>query len=154
RVGAVLRNRLGLGYCGIPGRPALAERASTGDRASTGERGMHMCGIAGIIHRDGTGDIGTEMTRMLQSMKHRGSDSSGFAFYGPPSDLLVMRIKLADLNEKRDFGWLERLERHRDEIEHRLVKIGAMVDKIRGDQEYAYRVTFRYIGDLKPLADY
>src|SRR5207244_4043821 len=28
------------------------------------------------------------------------------------------------------------------------------VDKIRGDQEYAYRVTFRYSGDLKPLADY
>jgi methylamine---glutamate N-methyltransferase subunit A len=29
-----------------------------------------------------------------------------------------------------------------------------MVDKIHGDQEYAYRVTFRYTGDLKPLADY
>ena len=63
-----------------------------------------MCGIAGIIHRDGTGDIGSEMTRMLQSMKHRGPDSSGFALYGPPGDLLVMRIKLADPNEKRDFG--------------------------------------------------
>jgi glutamate synthase domain-containing protein 1 len=31
-----------------------------------------MCGIAGIIHRTGPGDIGSEMTRMLQSMKHRG----------------------------------------------------------------------------------
>ena len=31
-----------------------------------------MCGIAGVIHRDGDGDIGSEMTRMLQSMKHRG----------------------------------------------------------------------------------
>jgi len=113
-----------------------------------------MCGIAGIIHRDGTGDIGTEMTRMLQSMKHRGPDSSGFALYGPPGDLLVMRIKLADPNEKRDFGWAERLERHRDEVEHRLAKIGAMVDMIRSDQEYAYRVTFRYSGELKPLADY
>jgi glutamate synthase domain-containing protein 1 len=113
-----------------------------------------MCGIAGIIHRDGTGDIGSEMTRMLQSMKHRGPDSSGFALYGPPGDLLVMRIKLADPNEKRDFGWAERLERHRNEVEHRLAKIGAMVDMIRGDQEYAYRVTFRYSGELKPLADY
>ncbi len=64
-----------------------------------------MCGIAGIIHRDGPGDIGSEMTRMLQSMKHRGPDSSGFALYGPPNDLLVMRIKLADPNEARDFGW-------------------------------------------------
>ena len=64
-----------------------------------------MCGIAGIIHRDGPGDIGAEMSRMLQSMKHRGPDSSGFALYGPPSDLLVMRIKLADPNETRGFGW-------------------------------------------------
>jgi methylamine---glutamate N-methyltransferase subunit A len=113
-----------------------------------------MCGIAGIIHRDGLGDIGSEMTRMLQSMKHRGPDSSGFALYGRPDDLFVMRIKLADPNEKRDFGWGDRLERHRNEIEHRLAKIGAMVDVIHGDQEYAYRVTFRYSGDLKPLADY
>src|SRR5260370_32609351 len=113
-----------------------------------------MCGIAGIIHRDGTGDIGSEMTRMLQSMKHRGPDSSGFALYGPPGELLVMRVKLADPNEKRDFGWAVRVERHGAEVEHRLAKIGAMVDMIRGDQEYAYRVTFRYSGELKPLADY
>jgi glutamine phosphoribosylpyrophosphate amidotransferase len=65
-----------------------------------------------------------------------------------------MRIKLADPNEERAFGWGDRLERHRNEIEHRLAKIGAMVDVIHGDQEYAYRVKFRYSGDLKPLADY
>ena len=113
-----------------------------------------MCGIAGIIHRGGLSDIGTEMTRMLQSMKHRGPDSSGFALYGPASDLLVMRIKLADPNEVRDFDWGNRLERHRREIETRLAKIGAVVDVISGDQEYAFRVTFRYTGELKPLADY
>ena len=113
-----------------------------------------MCGIAGIIHRDGPGDIGSEITRMLQSMKHRGPDSTGFALYGPPDDLLVMRIKLADPNDNRGFGWGERLERHRNEIESRLSKIGATVDAIRGDQEYAYRIKFRYTGELKPLADY
>jgi glutamate synthase domain-containing protein 1 len=113
-----------------------------------------MCGIAGIIHRTGPGDIGSEMTRMLQSMKHRGPDSSGFALYGPPTDLLVMRVKLADPGEIRDIGWADRLERHRDEVEHRLAKIGAMVDVLHGDQDYAYRITFRYTGDLKPLADY
>jgi glutamate synthase domain-containing protein 1 len=36
-----------------------------------------MCGIAGIIYRDGSRDIGREMTAMLQSMKHRGPDSTG-----------------------------------------------------------------------------
>jgi methylamine---glutamate N-methyltransferase subunit A len=113
-----------------------------------------MCGIAGIIHRNSTGNIGAELTAMLQSMKHRGPDSSGFALYGPPDELYVMRVKLADPNEHRDFGWGDRLERHRNEIEHRLAKIGAMVDVIHGEQEYAYRVRFRYSGDLKPLADY
>src|SRR5258706_15601536 len=106
-----------------------------------------MCGIAGIIHRDGTGDIGSEMTRMLQSMKHRGPDSSGFALYGPPGELLVMRIKLADPNEKRDFGWAERLERHRDEVEHRLAKIGALGHKNRTAQADAYPGAFRYNGE-------
>ncbi len=33
-----------------------------------------MCGIAGLIHRDGAGSIGHEMTAMLQSLKHRGPE--------------------------------------------------------------------------------
>src|SRR2546429_3147526 len=98
-----------------------------------------MCGIAGIIHRDGTGDIGSEMTRMLQSMKHRGPDSTGFALYGPPDDLLVMRIKLADPNEERDFGWGERLERHRNQIEHRPAHIGPHGDRDPRRQGYSVR---------------
>jgi glutamate synthase domain-containing protein 1 len=113
-----------------------------------------MCGIAGLIHRDGPGDIGSEIARMLQSMKHRGPDSSGYALFGPPGELLVMRVKLADPNEPRDFGWEGRMEAHRAEIESRLAKLGAVVDVTSRDQEYAYRVTFRYSGDLKPLADY
>jgi glutamate synthase domain-containing protein 1 len=113
-----------------------------------------MCGIAGIIHRDGPGDIGTEVTAMLQSMKHRGPDSSGFALYGPAGDTLVMRVKLADPNDRRGFDWADRLDRHRAEIEWRLEKLGAVIDVSQRDQEYAYRVRFRYSGDLKPLADY
>ena len=55
-----------------------------------------MCGIAGIIYRDGTHEIGRDMTRMLQSMKHRGPDSTGYALYRPHHHQLVMRYKLAD----------------------------------------------------------
>src|SRR5258708_39342178 len=91
---------------------------------------------------------------MHQSSKHRGPDSSGFALYGPPDDMLVMRIKLADPGEVRDYGWADRLERHRNEIEARLGKLGAEIDTPRGDQEYAFRGRFRYSGELKPLADY
>ena len=53
-----------------------------------------MCGIAGIIYRDGEAHpIGDEMTRMLQSMKHRGPDSTGYALYGAPANGgLVSRV--------------------------------------------------------------
>jgi methylamine---glutamate N-methyltransferase subunit A len=113
-----------------------------------------MCGIAGIIHRDGPRDIGLEMTRMLQAMKHRGPDSTGFALYGQPTGQLVMRVKLADANSPRDFGFSERLEQHRVELEQRLSKIGATVDRVEGATEYACRASLSYDGDLKALTDY
>ena len=113
-----------------------------------------MCGIAGIIHRDGASDIGTEMASMLQSMKHRGPDSSGYALFGPESELIVIRFKLADANDARDFDFKERLERHRQEVETRLSKIGATIDRVESETEYAYRARVRYDGDLKALADY
>lgn len=113
-----------------------------------------MCGIAGIIHRDAEADVGSEMTRMLQSMKHRGPDSTGYALFGPESDMVVIRFKLADSNDRRGFDFKERLDRHRQEVETRLSKIGAAIDRVEGETEYAYRAKVRYEGDLKALADY
>src|SRR5688500_15948469 len=113
-----------------------------------------MCGIAGIIYRGRTGDVGRDMTRMLQSMRHRGPDSSGYALYGEPSGLLVMRLKLRDPTEHRDFDFSERLERNRREVEARLAKLGASIDRVHGESEYAYRASFGYSGELKALADY
>src|SRR5687767_10821338 len=113
-----------------------------------------MCGIAGIIHRDGSADVGTEMTQMLQAMKHRGPDSSGYALFGEPTELVVIRFKLADANDPRDFDFKERLDRNRQEVESRLHKIGASVDRVESETEYAYRATVRYDGDMKALADY
>jgi glutamate synthase domain-containing protein 1 len=56
-----------------------------------------MCGIAGVIHRDGATSVGQEMTAMLRSLKHRGPDSTGFAVYGVSTpDEYVMRLKLAE----------------------------------------------------------
>jgi glutamate synthase domain-containing protein 1 len=54
-----------------------------------------MCGIAGIIYRDGTRDVGRDMTRMLQSMKHRGPDSTGYALYGIASSATRRRSSRA-----------------------------------------------------------
>src|SRR6187455_2860045 len=115
-----------------------------------------MCGIAGIIYRDGSQHaIGDEMTRMLQSMKHRGPDSTGYALYGSPENgNLVMRYKLADANTPRDFDFEDRLRRHRVEVEARLSSLGARNQESEEETPYAFRVSFEYDGDLKLLADF
>jgi methylamine---glutamate N-methyltransferase subunit A len=115
-----------------------------------------MCGIAGIIYRNGNGGrpLGADMTRMLQSMKHRGPDSTGYALYGPASELTLVRFTLADANDPRDFEFNERLERHRAEVEGRMRELGAKIENIEVDTEYAFRAALRYDGDLKRLADY
>lgn len=113
-----------------------------------------MCGIAGIIYRDGARAVGSDMTRMLQSMKHRGPDSTGYALYAPASAQVVMRYTLADANDPRDFEFADRLDRVRAEVEARLRAIGATIDEVEVETEYAFRATLTYGGDLKALADY
>jgi glutamate synthase domain-containing protein 1 len=114
-----------------------------------------MCGIAGIIYRENGSphDIGRDMTRMLQSMKHRGPDSTGYALYGEPNELVLMRFKLADANTPRDFDFHDRLRRHRAMVERRLAGLGAELVDVKEETEYAFRVGLRYDGDLKRLAD-
>ena len=38
-----------------------------------------MCGIAGLIHRGKSSNVGSELQGMLQALKHRGEDSTGYA---------------------------------------------------------------------------
>jgi hypothetical protein len=116
-----------------------------------------VCGIAGIIYRDGsTHPIGDEITAMLQSMKHRGPDSTGYALYGNGggNGNLVMRYKLADANTPRDFEFGERLHRHRAIVESRLASLGARIVEVDEETPYAFRVSLEYEGDLKLLADF
>jgi glutamate synthase domain-containing protein 1 len=113
-----------------------------------------MCGIAGIIYRDGARDVGRDMTRMLQSMKHRGPDSTGYALYGQPHDgQVVMRYTLADANTPRDFEFDDRIQRHQTQVVTRLKAAGARIEDVEPETEYAYRTTLTYDGDLKDLTD-
>jgi len=115
-----------------------------------------MCGIAGIIYRDGGGErkVGRDMTAMLQAMKHRGPDSTGFALYRPEADGYVMHVKLAESNGHHDFDLVERHRRQRSDVEGRMRSLGAEIADIKGPSEHAMTVTFGYDGDLKQLADY
>ena len=47
-----------------------------------------MCGIACLIHRGKSSNVGSELQGMLQALKHRGEDSTGYALYGDTDCLL------------------------------------------------------------------
>ena len=88
-----------------------------------------MCGVAGLIHRGKSSDIGAELTSMLQSLKHRGPDSTGFALYGNPSeDEHVIRFKLAEQEDLRSgFRIHEQVKERQAEVDRRLEEFGANV---------------------------
>jgi glutamate synthase domain-containing protein 1 len=116
-----------------------------------------MCGIAGIIYRDGGGErqVGRDMTAMLQAMKHRGPDSTGYALYRPEAEGYVMHVKLAEANGNQDFDLAERLRRQRADIEGRIKASGATISSVDATtSEHAMTVSFGFDGDLKQLADY
>ncbi len=112
-----------------------------------------MCGIAGIIYRNGGGDreVGRDMTRMLQAMKHRGPDSTGYALYRGDADTYVMHVKLTDAVEP-DAELAQRLQRQRDQVEARIRAAGAEIEQIKETQRTMTAV-FGFDGDLKLLAD-
>jgi len=115
-----------------------------------------MCGIAGIIHRKGASDIGSEMTAMLQSLKHRGPDSTGFAIYGVPSKKeYILRFKVAEQEDARKgYEIHQTIKDRRAEVDRRLKSLGVKVLKAEEATEYAFRYQIKFDGDMKKLADY
>jgi glutamate synthase domain-containing protein 1 len=111
-----------------------------------------VCGIAGIIYRNG-GDqreVGRDMTRMLQAMKHRGPDSTGYALYRGEADSYVMHVKLSEGGDSPELEG--RVQRQRAEVEARLRSLGAEIEDIKGTLR-TMTIIFGFDGDLKPLAD-
>ena len=115
-----------------------------------------MCGIAGVIHRGGTSDIGAEMTSMLLSLRHRGPDSTGFAVYGKPrSDEYIMRFKVAEQEDLASgFRIHQEIRERKAAVDERLAEMSAVVREEDTATEYAYRYIFGFDGDLKRLAAY
>ncbi len=115
-----------------------------------------MCGIAGLIHKGSSGDIGQEMTSMLQALKHRGPDSTGFALYGPAmGDKYVVRFKVAEQEDaKKGFDIQHQMAERKGLVDERLLEMGAKVEARDQATDYAYRYTFTFDGDLRRLADF
>jgi len=115
-----------------------------------------MCGIAGLIHRGKAGDVGKEMTAMLQSLKHRGPDSTGYALYGKPHGKeLVVRFKVAEQDDMaKGFEIHRQVKERRAEVDRRLAELGAKILESEEVTEYALRYRLAYDGDRRRLADY
>lgn len=115
-----------------------------------------MCGLAGVIHRDGKADVGGELTSMLQALRHRGPDSTGFALYGPSQGKrLIMRFKVAEQGDiGRGFQIFEALAARKATVDKHLEKLGAKILKEEQVTDYAFRYEIEFDGELGDLARY
>lgn len=116
-----------------------------------------MCGIAGIIHKQaGKGaNIGEQMTSMLQALKHRGPDSTGYAMYGEDNGNQIMRFKVAEAAElEGSYDIHAAIEGRLAMIDSRLAELGVKVVKKESPTEYAHRYEIEFSGDMKKMADF
>lgn len=117
-----------------------------------------MCGIAGILYKRGSADIGTTMTAMLDSLKHRGPDSTGYALYRPPAtgngqrDHFTLWLKW-DPPADDQFGRREFAAARRADITEQVTTMGGRVTDLDQPLDYVLRLGIAYRGDLKSLED-
>ncbi len=121
-----------------------------------------MCGIAGLIHKGKSAGIGKEMALMLQALKHRGPDSTGYALYGQGNPKqYIIRLKVAEgadvestHSKKGAWGIHDLIIQRKEDVETRIKELDGKIVNIDQPKEYAFRYTIEYDGDLGKLADY
>jgi glutamate synthase domain-containing protein 1 len=116
-----------------------------------------MCGLAGIIHRGGdASNIGHELTSMLQALRHRGPDSTGFALYGEPRPgRLILRFKVAE-SADMDGGFQihEELRERRAVVDQRIHNLKGKIVSADPATDYAFRYELEFDGSIAELARY
>ena len=115
-----------------------------------------MCGIAGLIHRGKSSNVGGEMTSMLQALKHRGPDSTGYAVYGDTSSGdYIMRLKAAEAEDMtKGRGITSILENRIAEVDLILAEHGAVVKSKEAITPYALRYLLSHNGDTGMMAEH
>ena len=113
-----------------------------------------MCGIAGLIHRGKSSSVGSEMTAMLQALKHRGPDSTGYAVYGEPTEGdYIMRLKVAEAEDMDKGRGIHQVIADRiTEVEAILAEHGAEVKAKDAPREYSLRYVIGHSGDTGEMA--
>ena len=111
-----------------------------------------MCGIAGLIHRGKTVDIGSEMQGMLQALKHRGPDSTGYALYGEGSKGdYILRFKVGENVKEGSSAANEEkavYDSRRKQVDKYIRDLGADILQDEQLTPYSFRYVIKYDKDL------
>jgi glutamate synthase domain-containing protein 1 len=96
------------------------------------------------------------MTAMLQALKHRGPDSTGYAVYGTPTEGdFIMRLKVAEAEDRAKGRGVHQLIRDRiAAVEEILKEHGAQVKSKDAATEYALRYVLSMTGDVAAMAEH
>ena len=111
-----------------------------------------MCGIAGLIHRGKSSNVGEELQNMLQALKHRGPDSTGYALYANnDGQNFILRFKVGE-NVGEGSTSVNEDESVYDErkkiVDKKLADLGAPIIKEEKLTPYSYRYEIQYGKDL------
>jgi len=93
---------------------------------------------------------------MLQALKHRGPDSTGYALYGEKgSKDYVMRFKVAEQEDlATGFDIHDTIKERKATVDARLKEMKVNVKGEDQVTEYAHRYTLSFNGDLKRVIDF
>ena len=115
-----------------------------------------MCGIAGIIHKGKSTNVGGEMQKMLQSLKHRGPDSTGYALYGTGgSKDYILRFKVGENVKEGSSAVMEDAslyDQRRNEVNEKILEAGGIIIKEDQITPYSFRYITSFNGDLLDFA--
>tara|TARA_B100001250_G_scaffold126758_1_gene107859 strand:+ start:1557 stop:2498 length:942 start_codon:yes stop_codon:yes gene_type:complete len=111
-----------------------------------------MCGIAGLIHRGKSSNVGEELQLMLQALKHRGPDSTGYALYAEnDGQNFIMRFKVGE-NVGEGSTSVNEDESVYDErkklVDKKLLDLGVATVKEERLTPYSFRYEIKYEKDL------
>ena len=111
-----------------------------------------MCGIAGLIHRGKSSNVGSELQQMLQALKHRWPDSTGYALYAENDGKnFIMRFKVGEnvgegstsVNEDASV-----YDERKKLVDQMLKELGANIVKDEKLTPYSYRYEMQFDKDL------
>ena len=115
-----------------------------------------MCGIAGLIHRGKSSNVGSELQGMLQALKHRGEDSTGYALYGDTDGKnFIMRFKVGENVGEGSSSIMEDVsvyDQRKKIVDQYLSELGAKIVKEERILPYSLRYELAY--DVKDLLDF